>query len=785
METKQIYSEDNIKTLDTIAAIRLRPSMYIDGIGELGLFKIDSEGVQNIFDEALIGMCDKCYITYNTSTGYMKIQDNGRGIPIAKLEDIFTKAHTGGKFDRKAYEISAGQNGVGSKCINALSTWFKVDVYRIAYTKQDGTKVPAQHAWMEFKCGRKINSFIEDLPDSSTKHGTTLEYISDDSILTTNKRNIQRFIDYLNMNSYLIPGLDIEYTIDDKTMKFQHTGGISELLTDFIKSKKIRTILDPITVSGCEKDFSYDIIYTYSTSQSGDANILSAVNGNKTPMHGTHVTAFKMGCSMALSQFITETDAVPKGLKNITVSGSLVSDNIVGVVNVKHREPLYSGQTKEAFRSQEVIEPIKAAVRTTFLKWLHDNPNPAKRLVNMAIDYAKYEEEKKKLKKNMLETKQQKSAFAANGIDPSKYFTCRSKNPEEKELYIVEGQSAGGNANLMMNHEFQALYELTGKILNVAKASKNNLSKIILDLVQILGMGLPGQVNYKNLQFYKIIILTDADDDGAHIATLLLTFFFVFYPKIVEDGRIFIAQPPIKELILSNGNSFYLHTESDYNRLMTEFIVNSFDLYSEKSHKKLSENLFRLFISKCFGYDNLIDNHSNTLCIPCDLLELIVIYINDLIAGNYKEFVKAGYFPHRIKNTFTFDYGVAHTFLDMNDSFINGAYADIYSKLKDIYIYGIYLKGIRSKQEYHGTLYKLIKLMYTVLGNSVSIKRYKGLGEQSKESLSETCLDPKTRMMTKITMGDCVKAKKSVDIFMDDADQDFKRKFFAGEIDFE
>lgn len=800
-ENKKVYSEDNIKSLDTIAAIRLRPAMYVDGIGELGLYKIDSEVVQNCFDEFLIDEATYCKIYYDSNRGYMRVEDDGRGIPIGKLEDIYTKAHTGGKFDRDAYKISSGQNGIGAKAANALSSWCKVEVYRLGYIDENGNKIPPRHGVIEFENGRKVSFNSEDLPETSTRHGTTVEYITDDTILGTHIRNVNRFKDYLNTISYIDPGIRIEYVVDGVKNVYFHDGGMIEFLKDFSKSKNLKYLIDPVTITGVSDDnlFSFDIMFTYGPNNTGDSNIISFVNGNRTPSHGTHVSAFRAGVALALTQYIQESDMTSKFPKGITASGTIISDNIIGIVGVRHSGAnlMFSGQTKEAFNGTEVTEPIKGEARNAFGKWLRNNPNQAKKLINLAIDYAKYEAERKKLKQNMLDTKQVKSAFAANGIDPEKYTTCRSNKPEERELFIVEGDSAGGNVALAQDRNFQALYRLTGKTLNVVKASKNNLSKVILELIQALGMGLPGvgRINYDNLQYNKIIILTDADDDGAHITTLLLGFLHTFYPRVIEDGHVYIANPPIKKMTLTNGSSFYIRTDSDYDILMREFIVNSFEFYNEVNNKKLSEGLFRAFIDSCNGYDNLIDNHSKALALNPDLLERICVYMetlsqctNDINNQFNKKFYKlTGYMVRRAGNSdmFTFDKGTYHTFMKLDRTFIENHFDIIVDKLNEIRIYGIYLKGIRSGKEYHGTIYELMSIMNSILGPKIRIERFKGLGEMDLLDLSETAVNPLTRTLTQVSMEDCKKADRAMQIFMTDADIKFKRLFYAGKVKFD
>lgn len=795
------YSDSSIQELNDIEHIQLRPSMYIGALGKPGLYKLDCEPIQNVLDEAMAGYGCRCNIILDTVNNIMTVEDFARGIPIGKLKDIFSKQHVGAKFNNNTYHRHAGSNGVGNKCVMALSDWLKCEVYREAYVDEKGVKHPAGYGRVYFENGKCKEYVVEDLPNGipAGKHpGTTVSYKSSEKYMHTTEHDIPRICDLCNNIAYQTPGFTFNFTVDDKVYTFRHLGGMKEQMKDFIKHKDLNCLFEPIEFQGDESTFDYHIMFTYNPINSGDSNIISYVNGNTTPGHGFHVSSFKKGLGLALTQYISENPTViPKQFEKLSVTGALLNDNVVAIVGVGHEDPNYDNQMKDTLKSIDVQSPIEKASRNVFLNWLRKNPNQAKKLVNLAIDYAKYEFERKKLKKNLIETKASKSAFGANSIDLSKFTMCRSTDPDKRELFVVEGASAGGQVSEAQDHDFQALYKLRGKLKNVANGSTSNLSKEILDLIQLLGIGFPGtgKLNYDNLQYKSFILLTDADDDGAHIVTLLLAFIYTFYPEMIRRGHVFIANPPIKKITLANKQSFFIHTEKDFDFYMEEFICNTFKLYSEKTGKELSDGLFRTFIKATSGYNNLIDNHASALAIRPDLLERIIVNINIVSQCSYnhndefnKEFKRiSGYDVRKVPNTnlYMFDQGIYHASLRLDKEFLRQHFDVIIEKLYDIHIYGVYLKGIRSNHEYHGTIYQLCEYMNSILGPKIQVTRFKGLGEMSSADLAETVTNPTTRRLTQVTMEYAEQAKRAVKIFMTDADIRFKRLFYAGEVDFD
>lgn len=800
MAIEKAYTKETFISLSDVEHIRHRKSMYIGSGGLPGVFKLDCELVQNVLDEYNNGFGTQCFATYDSNSKIMHVEDWGRGIPVEMVKKIFTQKQTSGKYNEEIYDKHAGSNGVGSCVVSACSLWLKCEVWREPFV-YDGHEYPASHCIVETRqgvCTREDIEYLENGLPEGKHQGTTVEYIVDPDILDTQDHDIHKFTNWLNLLSWLNNGFKTILIVDGKKTVIENIGGPEAHIKCMIKDKGFRPIINLIRVSGSQPTFDFDITFTYGVNNSGDSAIISHVNGFLTPENGTHVRAFKTGCALALTQYINETDIIPKSLKGITVSGAMINDNIIANVGIpRHLNPFYDTQTKDALKSTDVEQPITNTTRTEFYKWLVNNPKEAKKLVLLALDYAKYEAERRKLKKTLIDSKQTKSIFDSNSIDPSKYHTCRSNNPKEKELFICEGSSAAGNISKGRDSNFQALYALRGKIFNVAKTGiSSHVSKEILDLAQISGLGIPinGKPKYENLAYDKFIILTDADDDGAHIRTLLMTFFWTFYPDLVKEGHVYIANPPLKKISLSNGSHFFLNTESDYDRLMKEFIINSFELYSEKTKKKLSEGLFRVFIDALNNYNVFMDNHAKALVIDPSLLENICINISivsqctDNLNGQYnKEFYKkTGYYIKYFRDTgiVTFDKGLYHANIKFDEMFISQHFEPICEILNDVMIYGVYLKGIRSNHEYHGTLYNLSNIMSGILGKSVIIRRSKGLGESTWEDLSETTLNPATRILNKVTVEDAIKAQKSIDIFMTDAFIQAKRLFYAGKMDF-
>lgn len=781
------YNEDNIRTLKPMEGIRMRPAMYIDEIGKHGCYKLDMELIQNAIDEYNAGRCSEITVSYNSSTGEFSVADNGCGIPIGKIVEACTNVHSGGKFDNEAYKFHSGQNGVGLTVVNALSSLMIVDVYRDEMIDSRGTKVPAKHAVIKFSKGDLIDEIIEEQPEGSHRHGSKITFVADIDIMKETSRDKNKYVDIFEMFMYVNKGLSIEFIFDGERTVFYSDKGIEGYIESFVKKKKVKQLIDPLFISSHNDRMKFDLTFTYGFDNSGDSNVISFVNGNRTPENGSHVTGLKSGLGLALTNYIQQNpNLVPKSLKDFKISGPMISDNIVSIVILYHVDPMFNGQTKQRLNMQEVEQYVKSVSYEYFSGWLRKNPQPASKLVNLIVDYAKYEIERRKLKKEIIAPTTSKSMFSSNGINPEKFHDCRSNNPDECEVFITEGESAGGTVASARDDRYQAYYNLKGKIPNIVR--NKGFSDELKDLSMIIGIGSGDKRNMNKLRFKKFIILTDADDDGGHIATLLIGFFHTYCPELIEQGMVYQAKPPIKQLI-SKNHSIYIQNDAEYEFYIEESAIRLFRLKSIVNNHVMSERFFRNYIRNLHGYCDLVDNIVNSLSLAPETLELICLNYNDIVHGRFNAFVNQGYTckvsPYN-DNVVEFDRGLIHESVTFNKQFYNNVYIPMMKKLSTNTFLsggqsGLYLESISSGNKYYGPTYRIAKVLENIIGSNMTVKRFKGLGEMDADQLKETTIDPKTRKIVRVTMNDAEKAASAIKIFLGNEDSVVRKAAFMGE----
>lgn len=544
LEEEKNYTADNIQVLEGLEAVRKRPSMYIGDTSSKGLHHLVYEVVDNSIDEALAGYASHIEVTI-TEDNSICVTDNGRGIPVdmheklhkPALEVVLTVLHAGGKFDKGSYKVSGGLHGVGVSCVNALSTYLRAEVRR-------NGKVYMQ----EYSCGHPTSE-MKVLGDTE-EHGTTIYFHPDESIFSETVYDYNTLATRLRDLAFLNAGITL--TLTDLRVKDEEGNAKKEVffsetgLDDFVQyidSNKEHLINDIIHISIEKQGIPVEVAMTYNTTF--NENVYSYVNNINTIEGGTHLTGFRRGLTSTLKKYAEDSKILEK--EKVEVASDDFREGLTAVVSVKVLEPQFEGQTKTKLGNTEVIGAVQTAVAEALGNYLEEHPNQAKAIVEKVVLAAKA----RHAAYNARMKVQRKSPLTGGGL-PGKLADCSSRVPDECELFLVEGDSAGGTAKQGRDRMFQAILPLRGKILNVEKAMEHKVldSEEIVNLFRALGVTIgteddPKAANLSKLRYHKIIIMTDADVDGAHIATLLMTFFFRRMRPIIENGYLYLATPPL------------------------------------------------------------------------------------------------------------------------------------------------------------------------------------------------------------------------------------------------
>lgn len=558
-KSKADYGAENIQVLEGLEAVRKRPAMYIGDISAKGLHHLIWEVVDNSIDEALAGHCDTINVTINEDNS-VTVKDNGRGIPTgmhskekkSALEVVMTVLHAGGKFDKDTYKVSGGLHGVGVSCVNALSTHLRVEVHR------EG-KIFEQ----EYNIGKPLYPVREIGTADDT--GTQVTFKPDDTIFTVTEYKYETVANRLRELSFLNKGITIILKdlreIDEKgealTDTFHSEGGLAEFVS-YIDAGRERLIPEPMFMEGIKDGVPVDVAMLYNTSYS--ENVASFVNNINTHEGGTHVSGFRMALTRTLKNYAEKSGILAK--EKIEISGDDFREGLTAVISVKVAEPQFEGQTKTKLGNSEVTTAVSSCVAQMLENYLEEHPKEARIIVDKVILAAKARIAAKKAR----EMVQRKNVLVGSGL-PGKLADCSESDPTVCEVYLVEGDSAGGSAKQGRNRAYQAILPLRGKILNVEKAQEFKIyeNEEIKNMFTALGVqiGRDGDeraLNTDKLRYHKIIIMTDADIDGSHIRTLILTFFYRYMRELIDKGYIYIAQPPLY-LVKKGKDEEYCWTE--------------------------------------------------------------------------------------------------------------------------------------------------------------------------------------------------------------------------------
>jgi DNA gyrase subunit B len=561
------YAASNIQVLEGLEAVRKRPSMYIGDVGLRGLHHLVYEVLDNSIDEAMAGHCDRIAVRLHED-GSVSIKDNGRGIPVdmhpvedrSALEVVMTVLHAGGKFDKDSYKVSGGLHGVGVSVVNALSSRFEVTVWR------DGSM------WTQsYVCGVPEESVQEVRPmreDEET--GTHIRFWPDGDIFKSTEFRFETLSDRLRELAFLNAGVEITIADDREddedlaTETYYSEGGIKEFV-EYLDEARDPILEDTIYIADADGEVPVELAMRYNDGY--NENVLSFVNNINTHEGGTHITGFRRALTRTLKTYAQKNDML-SGLK-FDLSGDDFREGLTAVLSVKVQEPQFEGQTKTKLGNSEVQGTVESLINTKLGRWLEDHPDQADQIIQKVITAA----EARAAARKARELVQRKNAFSGGSL-PGKLADCTSRQPEESELYLVEGDSAGGSAKQARDRHFQAILPLRGKILNVEKARLDRILEHdqIQNIVTALGTGLTSteeEFDLNEMRYHKIVMMTDADVDGAHIRSLLLTFFYRQLRPLIEKGNIYIALPPLYR-IQNGSEEIYCWTDEEMQARMQE-----------------------------------------------------------------------------------------------------------------------------------------------------------------------------------------------------------------------
>ena len=781
-QANRSYEASDIKVLEGLSAVRKRPSMYIGNTSVEGLHHLVYEVVDNSIDEALAGYCDQINIKL-LSDNSVVIRDNGRGIPVgmhgsgnmSALEVVMTKLHAGGKFDNESYKVSGGLHGVGVSVVNALSKFLEVNVYR-------NNKVYFQrYERGETKCPLEMRGDTE-------RTGTRIHFMPDPEIFETIDFDFEILAKRMRELSFLTKGLRIIISdeVSGKKKDFFYEGGI-ESFVEYLNQNKEVLHPKPIYISGSKNDVLIDVAFQYNNSYK--ENLFTFANNINTREGGSHLSGFKAALTRSINQYL-QNSAQAKNFKE-KLSGDDVREGLTAVVSVKLPDPQFEGQTKMKLGNSDVKGQVETLVNEGLSTYFEENPAVVKAILSKVIDAARAREAARKAK----DLARRKGILSDNSL-PGKLADCQEKDPAMSEIFIVEGDSAGGSAKQGRDRRTQAILPLRGKILNVEKARFDKMisNEMIHTMIAALGTGI-GETDYDigSIRYHKVIIMTDADVDGAHIRTLLLTFFFRQMPELIENGYLYVAQPPLYR-VAANKQETYVKDEERFNEFMLQRISEK-EKISFADGKEVSGHRLILLLGRLVKFFDSIDKLSRKGFSP-KFIEFLILngaknrnqfknreFMDDLFKkldeNGFKvrniQFVEEdGYYEFMVTETHNGgqSFSVNWDFFSSPELRRIMGTSDDFRSLKSE---GFRIKEDGEKEKIEDPK-KLLNDLMEKAKKGLSIQRYKGLGEMNPEQLWNTTMDPQKRTLVKVRVEDVVEADQIFTILMGDK-VDQRREF--------
>ena len=768
------YDADNIKVLEGLSAVKKRPSMYIGNVGMEGLHHMVYEVVDNSIDEALAGYCDFIMVTIHSDNS-VTVDDNGRGIPVGMhktekipaLEVVMTKLHAGGKFDHDSYKVSGGLHGVGVSVVNALSSFLEVEI------RSEGNVY-----YQSYEKGKSTSSV--EVIGKTKRRGTKIRFKPDEDIFETVDFNVDIISQRLRELAFLNKGLHIvlEDESSEKKKEYYYEGGIVSFV-DYLNKGRTVVHKTPIYMEAENEDFSIQVAMQYNDTYR--EKLFSFANNINTVEGGTHVIGFKSALTRTINSYAS-TANLPKNLQE-KLSGDDVREGLTAVISIKLRSPQFEGQTKTKLGNSEVKGLVEGLLNDKLGTFLEENPSVAKKIIKKVVDAARAREAARQAR----DIARKKGALVDASL-PGKLADCQEKDPSKRELFIVEGDSAGGSAKQGRDRKFQAVLPLKGKILNVEKARFDKMlkSEEIRTLITALGTGIGrDEYNIHSLRYHKIIIMTDADVDGSHIRTLLLTFFYRMMPDLVDLGYLYLAQPPLYR-VGKGKNANYVIDDASLNELLMKRICESKKVMTGESDVFLGKGRLFVFLGNLMDYKRVIERFERR-GFSRNLIELLIekgvddkgflkdeLCVKDIL----ESLVSVDYKPSRIVKDDEHDLFEIITQTERNGDLEIKIGWDLVSS-PDYQKATVIWKGMLAENKPPFKVYENEKELICVSSKEellafllqqgkkgISIQRYKGLGEMNPDQLWETTMDRARRTLLKVKVEDMFEAHDIFTILM-------------------
>ncbi|MBC8439737.1 MAG: DNA topoisomerase (ATP-hydrolyzing) subunit B [Deltaproteobacteria bacterium] len=775
------YNSGSIKVLEGLEAVRKRPSMYIGNVDLQGLHHLVYEVVDNSIDEAMAGHCDTILVTIHPDMR-VSVEDNGRGIPvemhetehIPACEVVMTKLHAGGKFDKDSYKVSGGLHGVGISVVNALSQLLEMEVYK-----------NGKIYYQSYSKGKVLTELV--IKGDTDKRGTKITFSPDFEIMNENEFVLETLSRRMRELAFLNKGLRIIIEDERSAEKedFYYEGGIVSFVEYLNRSST--ALHDPIHIEGEKKDVQIEVAIQYN--DTFKEKLYSFANNIKTLEGGAHVSGFKSALTRTVNSYITSgSNNLPKNMQSIKISGDDMREGLSVIISVKLMEPQFEGQTKTKLGNSEIKGIVESLLNEKLGHYLEENPIVAKKIIAKGVDAARARDAAKRAR----ELARKKGTLMDSSL-PGKLAECQYADPAERELFLVEGDSAGGSAKQGRDRRFQAILPLKGKILNIEKARFDKIlrSDEIKNIITVLGTGVGSEeYDIEKIRYHKIVIMTDADVDGSHIRTLLLTFFFRQMPDLISKGYLYIAQPPLFR-VGSRKSGVYLKNEEEYSNYLVKRITGQKNIFLNGNTEPLLEEDFYSFMEKLADYYDAVNQLKKRDMDTNLLLALIKNGVKDkffleeeqnfiLLSEDLK---KLGYVSGEIeydqeRNIFEMDIyekeekqillRVGREILATNDyqRMLKG-YERIKNFDKPPFSISSRQSEAQVKKEYTfndtGSLFEFVMLEAK---KGINTQRYKGLGEMNADELWETTMNPEKRNMLQVEVEDAEKADEIFTLLM-------------------